>query len=488
MTFTTLTFLLFLAVLLPAYWALKTRQSQNYLLLLCSYFFYGWWDWRFCLLMFLTSLQDWAIAWAIHSTDRPRLRRGLLAANIAVNLGVLGYFKYSGFFVSSVKMTMERMGIDASFTTLEILLPAGISFYTFQALSYTVDVYRRRLEPTRHLAEYLAFISFFPHLVAGPIMRAALLLPQFLKERTFSPADAADGVRQMLWGFAKKMVVADNLGPVVDAVYSAPMARPGPQLLGATLLFAFQIYCDFSAYSDIAVGTAKLFGFRLMRNFAFPYFSQSPTEFWRRWHISLSTWFRDYLYVPLGGNRHGEARRRLNVFLTFLLSGLWHGGAWHFVVWGALHGLYVLLEPARLRAAAPQGDETPGGTRPLPSPAVLARILATFALTLVTWVFFRAANNRDALFILRRIAGDLVRPAEWASLPPLLVSSALGALLPAILVLLVLVEWVTRSHPHPFRALEGRARLLRWGTYATTVLAILWFGTHKSVPFIYFQF
>ncbi len=336
MNFTTLTFVLFCLLVFAVYWALRDRRWQNAFLLIMSYVFYGWWDWRFCGLMLLSSLIDFVISLRLDQTGSPRKRRALLSASLGCNLALLGTFKYYGFFVENLCAALTQLGLDLHLTTYQIVLPVGISFYTFQTLSYTIDVYRRQLEPTRSLIDYLAFVSFFPQLVAGPIERASHLLPQFASPRSFDPLIARDGLRLILWGMAKKILVADRLAIIVDQIYGSVGTAHGPLLAFGTVCFAFQIYCDFSAYSEIAKGTGQLFGIRLMRNFAYPYFSQSLGEFWRRWHISLSTWFRDYVYIPLGGSKVSAFRMRFNLLATFLISGFWHGAAWRFLVWGAI--------------------------------------------------------------------------------------------------------------------------------------------------------
>jgi D-alanyl-lipoteichoic acid acyltransferase DltB (MBOAT superfamily) len=336
--------------------------------LLASYFFYGWWDYRFCGLMLFASLLDYAIGWQISRTRIPRKRRFWLAVTLASNLGLLGFFKYFNFFADSFALWAAAAGLNVSTTTLNIVLPIGISFYTFQTLSYTIDIYRGSFQPRGDVIEYLAFVSFFPQLVAGPIERASDLLPQFSKQRFFKYEAAVEGCRLMLWGFIKKMVFADNLGLIADQIFGRASTASGAELAFGTACFAFQIYCDFSGYSDIAVGTANLFGIRLSRNFAYPYFSQSCTEFWRRWHISLSRWFRDYVFIPLGGSRGSRRQTFGNVMSTMLLSGLWHGAAWHFVSWGALHGFYLASYPFQ-RPAGPGAAITklPGGDAFAPS-------------------------------------------------------------------------------------------------------------------------
>ena len=354
------------------YWLRPQQKWQNSILVLASYFFYGWWDYRFCLLMLLSSLVDYFIGIAVHATDDRRIQRRYLILSLISNLGLLGYFKYYNFFSDSLVSLLNQFGWSVHPVIAEVILPVGISFYTFQTLSYTIDIYRGKLEPTRNLIDYLAFVSFFPQLVAGPIERATNLLPQFTVKREFSRSEASEGGRQILWGFFKKLVIADRMAVGVDAVYDNLADASGVSLLLATIFFAFQIYCDFSAYSDIAIGTAKMFRINLMRNFAYPYFSQSVTEFWRRWHISLSTWFRDYVFIPLGGSRCWAPRVCFNLMVTFVLSGLWHGADWKFIVWGAINGAALVVEKV-LMVQRPRSD-VPGGENDIPAVSVFVRM------------------------------------------------------------------------------------------------------------------
>ena len=488
MTFTTLTFLLFLPVVFSLYWSLKDRFRQNVLLLFASYFFYGWWDYRFCFLMLFTSLLDYSIGLLIYRSTVLRWRRLLLILNIICNVGVLGFFKYFNFFADNFQILAASLGWQVHPVTVKILLPAGISFYTFQAMSYTIDIYRRKLAPTSHLVEYLAFISFFPHLVAGPIMRAVHLLPQFLVPRYFCYPDAVDGCRQILWGFFKKMVLADNLAPYVDRAYANPGAMAGPELALATVCFAFQIYCDFSAYSDIAIGTAKLFGFDLMRNFAYPYFSQTVAEFWRRWHISLSTWFRDYVYIALGGGQVSRWRRAFNVMITFLLSGFWHGAAWNFVFWGGLNGLAIFPETLRPAKQTLRADDIPAGDFLFPSLCTLTCMLSTFIFTCILWIFFRARTLSDALTILQHIGLDAFNlPAYRTLLASISSSCPIGRKILLLVVAFVCLEWIQRKHPHPL-TFYNVSRPVRWLIYTGLLWATIYWGTHSPVQFIYFQF
>ena len=485
MSFTTLSFALFFPTAFAAYWALRSWRGQNRLLLVASYLFYGWWDWRFCGLLFATSLSDYLIAGRLAAEGRPRRRRAWLWLSVAVNLGVLGFFKYYGFFADSVRDGFTALGLEASMPTLAVVLPVGISFYTFQSLSYVVDVYRGRLAPAGRAGDYLVYVAFFPQLVAGPIERGSHLLPQFLRPRRFDPAWAAEGGRLILWGLAQKLVLADNLGRLfVDPVYDAPGGRGTLVLAFATVSFAFQIYCDFAGYSNIAIGLARLLGFDLMRNFAYPYFSRSPAEFWRRWHISLSTWFRDYLYIPLGGNRCAPTRQAFNLLVTFLVSGLWHGPAWTFLAWGGLNGLGVL--PALwIRRSGDGREEPPGGRGALPSPRAALEMGGTFTFICLTWIFFRSRSFGQAAEIL---AGLLRPESSLEPLKRLATSEGYWSLLAgALLGGYVLWEWIARHRPFPL-SIGDRPIWLRWPVYTLLGWTIILTYPPVSGAFIYFQF
>jgi D-alanyl-lipoteichoic acid acyltransferase DltB (MBOAT superfamily) len=491
MNFTTATFLIFLPLVFAIYWLLRERTAQNALLLIASYTFYGWWDARFCLLMLAASLIDYYMGLAIERTERQNARRWLLGISMVANLGLLGVFKYYNFFAESAQVLADSIGWNVSPATLNIVLPVGISFYTFQTMSYTIDIYRRELKACRSLVDYLSFVSFFPQLVAGPIERGINLLTQFSNPRTFKSDEAREGCRQILWGFFKKVVVADRLAVLVDERYADPSLISGPELALATVLFAFQIYCDFSAYSEIAIGTGKLFGIRLMRNFAYPYFSQSIGEFWRRWHISLSTWFRDYLFVPLGGSRVSGWRRALNVMITFVVSGLWHGAAWPFVVWGGINGGAVVaaqcIRPRKGEKTVSPTD-VPGGERLIPHPITAFKILGTFALVCLTWVFFRAESMGDALLILQKMAVDAFSVSGYLDIAAALDSNKALRTTIIVLAIFVAVEWLQRRQECPLE-ISHWPLPLRWATYT----AILWVSL-DLVPrsggqeFIYFEF
>ena len=483
MAFTRLTFALFFALVFSLYWGIRKRTPQNILLLIASYIFYASWDYRFCFLILTNSLVDYSVGLGLTKAKRPGLRRALLGISLVFNLGLLGFFKYSNFFVENLQTLLTSVGWRASLPMLKILLPVGISFYTFKTLSYTIDVYRRQMKATPYLIEYLAYVSFFPQLLAGPIDRAARLLPQFLAPRKFNYQVAVDGCRQILLGFFKKMVLADNLLLVVASAYSSPETATGPQLGLATICFAFQIYLDFSAYSDIAIGLARLLGFDSMRNFAYPYFSQTMAEFWRKWHISLITWFRDYIYFSLPGVRGTRLRRAFNVVITFILSGLWHGASWNFLVWGGINGIAILPEMFRKKKKNVRVE----GKR-LPSPKMLLRILRTFAMTCLAWVFFRAQTLSHALMILKKFIFDIWSVAAYRSLTMTLAASPVGGRIFLFLAVFICVEWLQRHYEHPL-ALDFWPKPIRWAVYTGMLWMILRYSpTTVSGDFIYFKF
>jgi D-alanyl-lipoteichoic acid acyltransferase DltB (MBOAT superfamily) len=477
---------LFLPFVLLVYVLLRRAglRAQNAWILVASYVFYGWWDWRFLGLLFGTTLNDYLVGIGLERTEQPRRRHALILLSIGVNLGVLGFFKYYNFFISSFIDAFARIGVHLQAPTLKVILPVGISFYTFQALTYTIAVYRREMRATRDPIGFFAYVAFFPQLVAGPIERARHLLPQFFVPRVMEPEAFASGLRQMLWGFFCKLVVADNCATVVNSIFNHQAALPGSIMLLGSVLFAFQIYADFSGYSHIALGTARLFGFELMQNFATPYFSQSHPEFWRRWHISLSTWFRDYVYIPLGGNRASKPRQAFNLLVTFTLSGLWHGANWTFIVWGVLNGLYVI---PRVFIGEPLARPAASRNFFVRVPTVALRILATFALTVVAWIFFRSPTISGAWHVLREIAS----PSLLAS--PLAILRSMGLLTTiayaaVAIVFLLAMEWWQRDRKYALE-LGERAALVTWPACALVFVITLFFRyTGASLDFIYFQF
>lgn len=477
MTFTTLTFLAFAAVVFVGYWMLRDRRLQNLLLVAVSYAFYAWWDWRLGGLIAASTAVDYFVARALDG--RVEHRRAVLWVSIATNLALLGVFKYYGFFVDSLVAAAAAIGVELQPPTLRLVLPVGISFYTFQTLGTTIDVYRGRLRACRDPIDYTAYVAFFPQLVAGPIERGERLLPQFAEPRRFDPDAARAGLRQALWGFVQKVALADNLATLVDECYGGRCS--GPLSLVATFAFALQIYWDFAGYSNIAIGTARAFGFTLTRNFDHPYFSRSLAEFWRRWHISLSTWFRDYVYVPLGGNRRGRAWQVFAIVATFTLSGLWHGASWNFVIWGAGSG--VLAAPSILRGH--QGrDGPPGGDARWPGLVDTARMIATFGLVSVGWVFFRAADVGQALGILGAIAHESLDASAWATLE--IHGDYLRGILP-LAASVLLLEWLTRDREHVL-VLPTWPRPLRWALYTVLVWSTLYVMREDQTQFVYFQF
>src|SRR5690554_2147870 len=403
MLFNSIDFAIFLPIVFVLYWFVfnKNLKKQNLLIVIASYVFYGWWDWRFLSLIVFSTIVDFLISNLLVKKYSSLQRKLLLWTSISVNLGFLGFFKYYNFFADNFVEAFKLFGNELNVSTLNIILPVGISFYTFQTLSYTIDVYKRKLEPTNDFIAFSAFVSFFPQLVAGPIERATNLLPQFYKKRDFNYSNAVDGMRQILWGLFKKIVIADNCAEYANIVFNNSSDYSGSTLLLGAIFFTFQIYGDFSGYSDIAIGTSRLFGFNLMKNFAFPYFSRDIAEFWRRWHISLSTWFRDYLYIPLGGSKGGTWMKVRNTFIIFLVSGFWHGANWTFIVWGALNAIYFL--PLLLTHRNRTHLETVARGKILPSPKEILQMGATFSLTTLAWVFFRAENIKHAFSYLGEI-------------------------------------------------------------------------------------
>ncbi len=410
MLFNSLDFAVFLPIVFILYWMLlrNNRKLQNVLLLVASYVFYGWWDWRFLGLIFFSTVVDYFVGLGLGQEERETQRKWILLVSILVNLGFLAYFKYANFFLANLAGVFTFFGRDIGLRSLNIILPVGISFYTFQTLSYSIDIYRRKLKPTKDFLVYSAYVSFFPQLVAGPIERASRLLPQFLTDRVFDYQKAVDGLRQILWGLFKKIVIADSSAVFVNTIFDNAADQSGSTLLLGGVFFAFQIYGDFSGYSDIAIGVARLFGFDLMKNFAFPYFSRDIAEFWRRWHISLTTWFRDYLYIPLGGSRGGTWQTIRNTFVIFLVSGLWHGANWTFIAWGLLNALYFL--PLMLMNRNRKNLLENAEYRLLPSLKDFFSMMATFGLTVFAWIFFRAENLTHLKIILQRIFSSSLFP------------------------------------------------------------------------------
>ncbi len=478
MLFNSLDFAIFLPIVFLAYWFLtqKSLKAQNLLIVIASYVFYGWWDWRFLSLILFSTLVDYTIGLSLQKSESPRLRKRLLWASILVNIGFLGVFKYYNFFVDNFVTAFSFFGTPIQANSLDIILPVGISFYTFQTLSYTIDVYRNKLQPTSNFIAFVAFVSFFPQLVAGPIERATNLLPQFYTKRHFNYNKAVDGLRQILWGLFKKIVIADNCARYVDIIFDANQSYSGSTLVLGAVLFAFQIYGDFSGYSDIAIGTSRLFGFNLKQNFAFPYFSKDIAEFWRRWHISLSTWFRDYVYIPLGGSRGNKAQQIRNVFIIFIVSGFWHGANWTFIIWGALNALYFL--PLLLTNNNRNEMEIVAKGKWLPSLRQLGQILLTFTLTTLAWIFFRAESMTHALEYLSGIMSS-----SLFTIPQIRPSYLF------ILLLLFLgLEWKGREGLYALESIGLTwKKPIRYALYYALIFMIFYYSGEKQ-EFIYFQF
>lgn len=481
MLFNSINFAIFLPIVFILYWfATKGNlKFQNILLLVSSYFFYACWDWRFMFLLIFSTFLDYFTGIKIHNAEQRPLKKFWLWLSILINLGFLGVFKYYNFFTSSFADGLELLGVQANFVTLQVVLPVGISFYTFHGLSYVIDIYYQRIKPERNFVDYSVFVSFFPLLVAGPIERATHLLPQILKSRTFSYAKAVDGLRQILWGLFKKIVIADNCAEYANVIFNNSDDYSGSMLVLGAIFFTFQIYCDFSGYSDIALGTARLFGFELLRNFNFPYFSRDIAEFWRRWHISLSSWFKDYLYIPLGGSRGGTWMKVRNTFIIFIVSGFWHGANWTFIIWGALNAVYFL--PLLLTNNNRNNIETVAQGKLLPSLKELWLMLITFGLTVLAWIFFRAESVTHAAHYIRDIFKN---PSSFLMLGIYLKYKKIIALT----LLFILIEWIGREHQYAIQQFGAKwKRPLRYAFYYAIIFAIFWFGG-KEQQFIYFQF
>ena len=477
MLFNSLGFALFLPVVFLIYWLLRRwHRWQNLFVLVASYYFYGCWDWRFLMLIAFTSAASYLSGLWIGAAEEGK-RKWIMWGNVGINLLILGLFKYYDFFAQSFADLF--LGGQADGLLLGLVLPVGISFYTFQALSYSIDVYRGAVRPTRDVVAFFAYVAFFPQLVAGPIERASSLLPQFQTSRHFDYALGVDGLRQMLWGFFKKMVVADSCALYVDHAFADMQGANGATLAVGAVLFSIQIYGDFSGYSDIAIGCAKLFGIRLRRNFDVPYFSRDIAEFWRRWHMSLTSWFRDYVYIPLGGSRVGRWRVVINTFVIFLVSGLWHGANWTFVAWGAFHALLFL--PLVLMGVNRKHRGVVSEGRLLPTWREAGQMLLTFVLATVGWVLFRADTIHDAVVYLHNILthGFFQHPVGFGDMGCRVLLVALP--------LLMVVEWLNRSEEHGMARLP-RWRWVRWMWYMVLIFLILAFAQTGEMPFIYFQF
>lgn len=483
MLFNSIDFAFFLPIVFILYWFVtnKRLRLQNFLIVVASYIFYGWWDWRFLFLILFSTIVDFSVGILLEKETNPAKRKLLLWASILVNLGFLGFFKYYNFFVDNFVEAFSFFGMPLRASSLNIILPVGISFYTFQTLSYSIDVYKGKLKSTNDFIAFAAFVSFFPQLVAGPIERATHLLPQFYKKRTFDYHKAVDGMRQILWGLFKKVVIADNCAEFANQIFNNSSEMNGSSLLLGAIFFTFQIYGDFSGYSDIAIGTSRLFGFDLMQNFNFPYFSRDIAEFWRRWHISLSTWFRDYLYIPLGGSRGNSSMKIRNTFIIFIVSGFWHGANWTFIVWGILNALYFL--PLLLTKNNRRNLETVAQGNIFPSLREFVMMLFTFGLVMLGWIFFRAENIGHALSYISSIF-----TSSLFSLPNLPGSEKQALTTIVLVILFVIVEWFGRENKYAFQIIEQKKPIVQRSLiYVLSIIILLFMNTGEN-EFIYFQF
>lgn len=473
MTFQSLEYLIFFPVVFLLYWMVcrNSKEQQNGLIVASSLVFYGWWDWRFLGLLLITALSTFFAGWCLGKTDNRQRRKTLLVGTIILNVGILFYYKYFNFFVQALVDAFSLIGTEVSVSTLKVLLPVGISFYTFTALSYSIDVYQRKVEPTKDILSYMAYVMFFPSILSGPISRAQKQLPQYFKARTFNYDLAVSGCKDFLLGVVMKLCLADRLGIYVDTVYANIGQHNGTTLLFASVLYSIQIYADFAGYSLMAIGSGKLLGIELPTNFIRPYFARTVTDFWRRWHISLTTWFRDYIYFPLGGNRCTKARWMLNTMIVFTVSGLWHGAAYTFIIWGALHGACMVVERIIY------GDKIKTISDKF-SIANLLRLMVTFSIVNFAWIFFRVNNLVDVILIIKKIISD---PGE-----PFLDTNTLMMSFVAMAIVFS-YDFVKEKHLK-IHLLSSRFMVMRYATAVLMIAYILAFGVLNGGSFIYFQF
>jgi D-alanyl-lipoteichoic acid acyltransferase DltB (MBOAT superfamily) len=478
MLFNSINFALFLPVVFVLYWFVTNRslKAQNILLLVASYFFYACWDYRFLFLLIFSTLLDYYTGIRIAGARSNNYKKLWLWISISINLGFLAFFKYYNFFSVSFAEAAAQLGFRVDPFTIKVILPIGISFYTFHGLSYVIDIYKGRIKPERNFVDYSVFVSFFPLLVAGPIERATHLLPQIKQKRVFDYTKAIDGLRQILWGLFKKVVIADQCANYVNLVFNHSAHFSGSEHMVAAVLFAFQIYCDFSGYSDIALGVARLLGIELLRNFAYPYFSRDIAEFWRRWHISLSSWFKDYLYIPLGGSKGGLWMKIRNTFIIFLVSGFWHGANWTYIIWGCLNAIYFL--PLLVLNRNRTNLEIVAQGQSLPTLREFIGIVVTFGLTVFAWIFFRAASVSDALQYIAQIFSNpfFSYPVKF-NIP-----------LTLLIGFFLIMEWRGREFPYALGNPNiAFPKFVRWSFYYAMVCCI-WYFTGAEQQFIYFQF
>ncbi len=482
MLFNSFDFALFLPFTFFIYWFVvnKNLRLQNLFIVLASYVFYSFWDWRFLSIMVLSTLLDYSVGLGLFKSENQNKRRWLLWISLLLNLGALGFFKYYNFFLDNFIEAFTFFGAEFSVRSLDIILPVGISFYTFQTMSYTIDVYNKKLEPTKDFISFAAFVSFFPQLVAGPIERARNLLPQFYVHRTFDSHKAVDGLRQILWGLFKKIVIADQVSLIVVPFFDDPEAYNGSALFIGIVLYSFQVYCDFSGYTDIAIGTARLFGIELTQNFAFPLFSRDIAEFWRRWHISLSSWFRDYVYIPLGGNRGGKSNQVRNVILVFLISGFWHGASWNFIIWGSIHAL--LFVPLLIYDKNRTNLEIVAKGKIFPNFYEVTQIVFTFLLVAIAWIFFRSKDFSSSIAYFNILfSNTLFDYPNYLGLRKTLIISIW-------ILFMLFIEWLGREHQYALEQFAiHRNKKWRYAFYYFLIFGIFWYSG-KGLPFIYFQF
>lgn len=482
MLFNSIEFFIFLPLVFVCYWLLLKNniKYQNFFLLIASYVFYAWWDWRFLSLILFSSIVDYLIGIKIfENKDREKSKKYWLWLSMTINLSILGFFKYFNFFINSFIDAFNSLGISFNHYSLNIILPVGISFYTFQTMSYSLDISKNKIKPSKDFIAFATFVAFFPQLVAGPIERASNLLPQFSRKRKFEYKIAVDGASQILWGLFKKIVIADNCAPYVNEVFGNYSSQPTLTLILGTVVFAFQIYADFSGYTDIAIGVAKLFGFDFKRNFNYPYFATNISDFWKRWHISLSSWLNDYVFTPLAINfRHYKKRGIFTaVFITFLVSGLWHGAGWNFIIWGGLHGLFylpIIFSKKRFTSISTSKNIKKSTTKL----SDLPKILSTFILVCITYIFFRSETLTDAFLFIKYIFNN---NADGQS-------ASIETSILLFILLLVIIEWFQRDKQYGLQIQDLKInRVFKWSVYYLIIFFIFWFGAEKQ-DFIYFQF
>jgi alginate O-acetyltransferase complex protein AlgI len=488
MLFNSIDFAFFLPIVFILYWLLPKRNYffQNILLLLASYYFYGSWDVRFLTLLAFSTFLDYSTGLQIYNASTISKKKIWLTISVVINVGFLAFFKYYNFFVESFAELLLNFGLKPNYTLLQIVLPVGISFYTFHGLSYVFDIYREKIKPTKNIIDYSLFVSFFPLLVAGPIERATHLLPQIQSARSFDTHKFSDGLRQILWGLFKKVIIADNCAQYSSMVFNHYEHHTGGALLLGALFFMFEVYGDFSGYSDIALGTARLFGFELLQNFSFPYFSRNISEFWTRWHISLSSWFRDYVYIPLGGGRVGKWKKLRNVFVVFLLSGFWHGASFNRILWGGLHAVFmipIVLFPAnecRYQEIVAKG-------KLFPSIKEFFQIISTFLLCTLALIVFRTTSIGASIYYLKQIFQSLFKTTIFSQIAEFWKSS-IGWTPTLLIVVFIVFEWLNRSRKYAFENFAQKLPLpIRWLGYFLVLTAIFLFA-NRSRQFIYFQF